>query len=130
MARDSQLLSCIAALGVRDHLLDRGIDTGIKLPNDVWTGGRKICGLLIENILDGKSVRESIIGVGLNVNQESWPGDLPNPVSMKQISGKEYDLREELARLRDCIGRRAAMIGSDEGRRCLMEEFDNNTIIR
>lgn len=127
-ASDSVLLSCTAALGIRDYLLGAGIDAGIKLPNDIWTGGRKICGLLIENMLEGKYVRTSIIGVGLNVNQTLWPAELPNPVSMKELTGHSYDIREELPVLYRCISARAGMLATAAGRAALKEEFDNNIL--
>jgi len=68
----------------------------IKKPNDIWVGDRKIAGILIENILEGRAVRESIVGVGIDVNQDSWPAELPNPVSMSEITGKKYNCRKLL----------------------------------
>lgn len=129
MARDSVLLSCTAALGVRDYLGSRSIAAGIKLPNDIWVGKKKICGLLIENILEGKLVRESIVGIGLNVNQLCWPEDLPNPVSMRELTGTTYDLGQELEVLCGHLARRAAMLGYAEGRDLLIQEFNNNIFI-
>lgn len=67
----------------------------IKWPNDIYVGDRKICGILIENRLQGSSILDSIVGIGLNVNQTVFLSDAPNPVSMKQILGRETD-REEL----------------------------------
>ena len=55
--------------------------------------------MLIENILDGANIGMSIIGIGLDVNQTDFPEDLPNPVSMAQLTGRSYTLEEELARL-------------------------------
>ncbi len=70
----------------------------IKWPNDIYVGDRKICGILIENRLQGSSILDSIVGIGLNVNQTAFLSDAPNPVSMKQILGREVD-REELLQL-------------------------------
>ena len=67
----------------------------IKWPNDIYWCDRKLCGILIENRLSGGFVRDSIIGVGLNVNQMQFLSDAPNPVSLRQITGREYD-REAL----------------------------------
>lgn len=67
----------------------------IKWPNDIYYGDRKICGMLIENMLQGSTIKDSIIGIGLNVNQETFRSDAPNPVSMYQILGRETD-RETL----------------------------------
>lgn len=74
-----------------------GIHPTIKWPNDIYVGDRKLCGILIENRLKGSVIRESIIGVGLNVNQELFVSDAPNPVSLRQLTGSYID-REELLR--------------------------------
>ena len=70
----------------------------IKWPNDIYVGDQKICGILIENRLQGSTIKDSIVGIGLNVNQASFLGDAPNPVSLLQILGHEVD-REELLRI-------------------------------
>lgn len=69
--------------------------TSIKWPNDIYVGDRKICGILIENMLWGRIIDESIVGIGLNVNQKAFLSDAPNPVSIIQLTGKETD-REAL----------------------------------
>lgn len=65
-------------------------DLTVKWPNDILSGGRKLCGILIENSIKGKSLRHSIIGIGLNVNQQQFE-DLPNAISLAQITGEAYD---------------------------------------
>ncbi len=122
-AADLLLITELVTLAIRDYLLDRGIDAGIKWPNDIWVGDRKICGILIENILDADMIRRSIVGIGLNVNETDWPEELPNPVSMKQLSGRTYSIREELEALCEGIRRRYACLGSEEGREGLDSEF-------
>ena len=67
----------------------------IKWPNDIYVGDRKICGMLIENRLQGPVIKDSIIGIGLNVNQRQFLSDAPNPVSLYQLTGQETD-REAL----------------------------------
>ena len=65
------------------QLLERhGIEAWIKPPNDIWVGDRKICGILIEHSLRAGRILWTVIGIGLNVNQTSFPEDLPNPTSM------------------------------------------------
>ena len=63
----------------------------IKWPNDIYVGDRKICGILIENRLQGSTIKDCIIGIGLNVNQRVFRSDAPNPVSMYQLMGQETD---------------------------------------
>ena len=63
----------------------------IKWPNDIYVGDQKICGILIENRLQGSTIVDSIVGIGLNVNQQVFRSDAPNPVSMYQLVGHEID---------------------------------------
>ena len=76
-------LSIIEALG--QHVAD----LSIKWPNDIYWRNGKIAGILIENTLKGNIIKDSIIGVGLNVNQRHFISDAPNPVSMRQILGHD-----------------------------------------
>ena len=73
----------------------------IKWPNDIYWQDKKIAGILVENTLVGSEVRYSIAGIGLNVNQTEWLSNAPNPVSMRQISGEEYDIHELMKALMD-----------------------------
>lgn len=82
-----------------EYLASHGVQSWVKPPNDIWVADRKICGILIENILDGSFVMESIIGIGLNLNQTQWPPELPNPVSLKELTGKDYSIETELETL-------------------------------
>ena len=70
----------------------------IKWPNDIYVGDKKICGVLIENSIEGRRIKDCIIGIGLNVNQTEFKSDAPNPVSIAQLTGKEMD-REEVLKL-------------------------------
>ena len=64
----------------------------IKWPNDIYFGDKKLVGILIENSLSGPYVGYSIVGIGVNVNQTKWMSNAPNPISMQEITGKEYDV--------------------------------------
>lgn len=64
----------------------------IKWPNDIMAGNKKICGVLIENVIRKSVVNHSIIGIGLNVNQISFPENLPNASSLSILLSKEIDL--------------------------------------
>ena len=75
-------ISQITALSVVDFLNLYGIDAKIKLPNDIYVGNKKICGILIENSIRGSQISYSIIGIGINVNQTEFPSSLPNPTSI------------------------------------------------
>ena len=97
-AADAILITQVTTLALRDYLLAHGVEARIKWPNDIWVGDRKICGILIENTLEGAAVRESIVGIGLNLNETGWPAELPNPVSLTELTGRRYRLQPELKR--------------------------------
>lgn len=65
-----------------------GSDFTVKWPNDIYWKERKLAGILIENTICTSYVDDSIIGVGLNVNQEEFLSDAPNPVSLYQLCGQ------------------------------------------
>ena len=81
-------LSRIAALAVCDYLKAKGVESRIKWPNDIYVRDRKICGMLIENSLDGKDVDWSVIGIGINLNQKTFPVEVINPTSLPGRSSK------------------------------------------
>ena len=68
----------------------------IKWPNDIYFDDKKLAGMLVQNTIEGRMMGVTIIGIGLNVNQIEFPKDLPNPISLKMISGKDYDLENLL----------------------------------
>lgn len=78
----------------------------IKWPNDIYWHNRKVCGILIENSLSGNRIRDCIIGIGLNVNQQVFRSNAPNPVSLFQVTGHEHS-RDKL--LQDILRAFAAM---------------------
>ena len=92
------LISQIASLSVKETLEDYTDSVTVKWPSDIYWKDRKICGMLIENDLSGQHLYCSIIGIGLNINQEFFRSDAPNPVSLIQITGKTYDREVVLSR--------------------------------
>ena len=93
-AKKQFCLSMLAALACHEALGNYTEGFTIKWPNDIYWKDKKIGGILIENELEGKYIMQSIIGIGLNVNQEAFYSDAPNPVSLKQIIGAEIDIQE------------------------------------
>jgi BirA family biotin operon repressor/biotin-[acetyl-CoA-carboxylase] ligase len=92
-ARDQFYLSEAAALAVVEALTTTAGDGfTVKWPNDVYWQDKKVCGMLLENSLDGSDIAHSIVGIGINVNQERFLSDAPNPVSLINITGHEHDL--------------------------------------
>ena len=91
------LLSEVVALALVETLGKYGIECRIKWTNDIYAGDKKIVGVLIEQSLSCERIERTIVGVGINVNQRSFPEDLPNPTSMYMERGREFD-REEVLR--------------------------------
>ena len=94
--REVMSVTYLSTLVVRDWLRGKGIPAVIKWPNDIYAGNRKIGGMLVENGLEGTSVAWSVIGIGINLNQTVFPGELVNPTSLKRLTGRDYDLKESL----------------------------------
>lgn len=74
-------------------------NVGIKWPNDIYVGDKKIGGILIQNTLQQSTIASSIIGIGLNINQTVFSEAVPNPTSLQLESGNEFALETVLASL-------------------------------
>lgn len=99
VASDGFILSQVNALALRDTLKEYIDDVHIKWPNDIYTNAYKIAGTLIENQLQGKYIRRSVIGTGINVNQKQFPDGLAAPAtSIALETGKTIQPEEILHR--------------------------------
>ncbi len=103
-------VSMIIALGCLDFVSRYVPDVTVKWPNDIYVGDRKIAGILIEHRVAGAYIQSSLCGVGLNINQAVFFSDAPNPVSLLQLTEKEFNLNEVLQELLECIGRRYSQV--------------------
>lgn len=93
------MLHRYVSVGIADFLeKEFGISADIKWPNDILSGGRKIAGILIENNFKGSRLSGSIIGIGLNLNQASFPSHL-NATSVLRLTGQPSELDESINRL-------------------------------
>ena len=99
LANQMFALSEVTALAIWDALNSYANGFQIKWPNDIYFGDKKAVGMLIENDLQGKCVRRSVIGVGVNINQTVFLSDAPNPISLAQILGREEDRNQVLDRI-------------------------------
>ncbi len=82
----------VVLVEVISSILKKDTQLTIKWPNDIYYGEKKLCGILIETAFAGSRIDYSVIGVGLNVNQTQFSEKIPNPISLKQITGETYDL--------------------------------------
>lgn len=96
-------ISKIVSISVIETLRNSGLSAEIKWPNDIYINDQKVAGILIENDLQGANITKSVLGIGLNVNQEIFDPSLPNPTSMHLEAGKSFDreilLKEILTRI-------------------------------
>ena len=101
------LMALLDSLGIRD--------TGIKWPNDVYIGDQKVGGILIQNTLRGDRIKNCIVSVGLNVNEVDFPKDIPNPVSLRQVTGQAIDREELLRMLTHILDQNYGLLASPSG---------------
>lgn len=115
-ARRQFAVSEAFALAIADTLAAYGIEAKVKWPNDIHVADRKICGILIEHALMGSELMHTIAGAGINVNQQEFRSDAPNPVSMRQILGRDTDLDEFRAMVMQRTEEAFEAIADEEGR--------------
>lgn len=106
-ARQFMLTQAIS-LAITDFLATYHLPhtTHIKWPNDIYVGRKKICGTLTSARLAGDYIATAICGIGLNVNETDFPDWVPNPTSLRQLTGETYDPEEVLHTLLACIEHR------------------------
>ncbi|MDR2948888.1 MAG: biotin--[acetyl-CoA-carboxylase] ligase [Prevotella sp.] len=90
------ILSQIVSLAVADCLKNYAENISIKWPNDIYWQEKKICGILLENTIIEDRIGQSVAGIGININQEKFWSNAPNPVSLKQITREEYNIENIL----------------------------------
>ena len=95
LAKDQFSLTIAVSLAIHEFLESRiSAEVKIKWPNDIMVNNRKICGILIENVLSGDKIQHCIIGIGLNINQTSF--SIASPTSMRLVANHHFDLTNEL----------------------------------
>ena len=101
------LLNQSISLAINDTLTNI-IGDGIKIkwPNDIYFRNEKLGGVLIENILRGDVWKYAVVGIGLNINQVNFPGDVNNVTSLKKILHQDYDITDVLNQLCKSIEQR------------------------
>jgi BirA family transcriptional regulator, biotin operon repressor / biotin---[acetyl-CoA-carboxylase] ligase len=107
-------ISKMIALALSDFISLYTDRVSIKWPNDIYAGDKKITGILIENSIEGITLKQSIIGIGININQEKFHGSAPNPVSLTQLTHEKYLLDELLKILMDLIEHRYALLKEND----------------
>ena len=107
---DQYQLTKAVSLGIVDCLIPLIAEgesrVHIKWPNDIYVDNNKICGILITHRIAGGQIVASVVGIGLNVNQEAFPSWVSNPISLKLLTAQEWALDEVLERLLKYIAER------------------------
>lgn len=95
-AAEQFILNKVLSLAILDFIklyIPRSKGT-IKWPNDIYTGEKKVAGILVLNSIKGNHIEHSIAGIGVNINQEIFPDFAPPATSLKIETGREQDLRK------------------------------------
>lgn len=108
------LISQAISLGICDYLQNKtDHNVKIKWPNDIYVENNKICGILIETKWMGEYIKNAIAGIGININQEHFESDAPNPISLFNITDKKYMLEEVERNLLDSLEKRWEQMEQD-----------------
>lgn len=121
------VISQAIALAVRAAMTYLGIDVVLKWPNDIYVGERKLAGILVELDCHGSQVGQVIIGVGLNVNQQQYEVMEKTPVSMKMLTGEDYNVGEVLDVLLDSFSYYFSLVESG-GYELIATEYKRNLL--
>ena len=108
------LISKIVSLALLDFLKTEIADVKIKWPNDIYIKKGKVAGILIETAIKGNFLESAVIGIGLNLNQKAFVSDAPNPVSLHQITHKNYDCIETAKTINKHIFKRYAELQANK----------------
>jgi BirA family biotin operon repressor/biotin-[acetyl-CoA-carboxylase] ligase len=112
---EKKYLNFAISLAIFDVLFYKNINKlSIKWPNDILSVNKKICGILVENTFLGDRIKNSVIGIGLNVNQEIFPDFLKNVTSLKLEKHTEFSLDELLNEIQVEIEKKAKLLESKQ----------------
>jgi BirA family biotin operon repressor/biotin-[acetyl-CoA-carboxylase] ligase len=120
------ILSQAIALAIAETLSGHTDSISIKWPNDIYWHDKKISGTLIECDLRGKNISNCIIGCGININQTLFVSDAPNPVSLKQITGKDHDTASIISEVADRLLNIYNNVSADDIRAAYMQRLYRN----
>jgi BirA family biotin operon repressor/biotin-[acetyl-CoA-carboxylase] ligase len=119
-------LSAAVALACYDFFSQyAGDETSIKWPNDIYWRDRKAAGILIENIVRGSNWTYAVIGIGMNINQTNFSAEAKNPVSLKQITGKNFDIIAMAKQLLGCLEKRYEQVITSDFKNVLADYNTN-----
>ena len=124
------LLALTAGLAVRSAVLEvAGLDADLKWPNDLLLGNKKFCGILTEMHSEATRVRHVVIGIGLNVNQKSFPEDIREQATSLYLESRTPCSRVELAGalLKSLDREYRALVTEPEARDSILHRFQEHS---
>ncbi|MBN1198240.1 MAG: biotin--[acetyl-CoA-carboxylase] ligase [Bacteroidales bacterium] len=98
------------SLGVHDFLSLYLDPVAIKWPNDILAGSKKIGGILIQHAVEGSLLKNTIVGIGLNINQTKFDEELSDATSLSRILRREFNLKDAMALLCDALEKRYSQL--------------------
>lgn len=122
------VLSMAAALALKEALCRYAEGFTLKWPNDIYWQDSKISGTLIETSVSGHTLGRCIFGSGININQQEFHSDAPNPVSLCHIIGRETPTEDVLEAVLHAFGKYYIMVA--EGRYAEVERLYNASLYR
>jgi BirA family biotin operon repressor/biotin-[acetyl-CoA-carboxylase] ligase len=123
------VLSLAAGLAVRAAIeqVDSRVAADLKWPNDVLIGGKKVCGILTEMNAEATRVRYIVVGIGINVNQATFPKEL-SATSLRLATGSEWSRVEVVAALLKSLDREYRQLLEDrDARESILRRFAENS---
>ena len=86
-------INIAVSLALHDWFTQKKIkNLSIKWPNDIMAGSKKLSGILIETMIRGSKIYHTVIGIGINVNQQQFSSDIKSASSLSLESNKTFDL--------------------------------------
>jgi BirA family biotin operon repressor/biotin-[acetyl-CoA-carboxylase] ligase len=118
---DVLALSLATGLAVQAAIqqVDPRVNPDLKWPNDVLIEGKKVCGILTEMNAEATRVRYVVVGIGLNVNQKSFPREL-GATSLRLATGSEWSRVELVGALLKSLDHEYRELSEDPGGRDLI----------
>ena len=129
---DALLLSLIAGIAGFDAVVEvTGLRPDIRWPNDLLIGDKKFCGILTEMNAEVTRVRYAVVGIGINVNQRSFPDELAGiATSLQLVGGQPWSrvaLAATLLKSLDSEYRQLISLDITEARRAIFERFQQRS---
>jgi len=116
------VLSMAIALSIRKVLGEYADGFVVKWPNDIYWHDKKISGTLMESKIKGKTIGSCVLGCGVDINQQTFLSDAPNPVSLYNIIGVDTYTSEVLDKIVAAMAKYVEIVGKHDYE-CIKEEY-------